>query len=78
MMPVKPTSPIQLSIEMRGVEGQIAGCVADEQGEQHPFTSWLGLLAVLESARRRASGPPAAPARAPGPKGRGSGGSTWR
>jgi hypothetical protein len=43
---------LSLDADLRG--NRIAGRLYDERGDEHPFSSWLGLLTVLESARRGA------------------------
>jgi hypothetical protein len=34
-------------------ENRIAGRLCDERGEEHRFSSWLGLLSLLDAARAR-------------------------
>ena len=43
-------------------EDRIAGQLRDEQGQEHSFASWLGLLSLLDAARARAASAPKAPA----------------
>ena len=35
-------------------DDRIAGRLEDEHGREHPFSSWLGLLSLLDAARARA------------------------
>ena len=56
---------LRLTISQQADTSRIVGRLHDEQGAEHSFSSWLGLLSLLEAARERASSPPAptAPAR---------------
>jgi hypothetical protein len=52
-----------LTLEPTPDDGRIAGRLCDEHGEGHDFACWLGLLALLEDARVRASSLPDSDAR---------------
>ncbi len=39
-----------------GDEDRISGRLRDERGDEHGFSSWLGLLSLLEAARVRSAG----------------------
>ena len=49
------TPSLRLVLEPTPEVGRIAGSLYDQRGERHAFTSWLGLLTVLEDARIRAN-----------------------
>ena len=49
------SQPLRLFLEPESQGRQIAGRLYDEQGEEHRFCSWLGLLTLLETARIRAN-----------------------
>ena len=45
------TRRLTLSLEPPGDGELITGWLCDERGEERQFTSWLGLLSLLEQAR---------------------------
>ena len=51
-------SSLRLALHPGPDESRIAGRLYDERGERHDFSSWLGLLPLLENARLRASSLP--------------------
>ena len=54
-------SSLQLTLAPGPDEHRIVGQLRDEQGEEHSFASWLGLLSLLDAARARAQVAPEAP-----------------
>ena len=53
-----------LSLTMAPADGsRISGRLRDEHGAEHRFSSWLGLLSLLEAARVRAPIPSQEPDR---------------
>ncbi len=46
---------LRLTLSPAPGQGQIAGVLLDETGDEHPFSSWLALLSLLEAARGRTS-----------------------
>jgi hypothetical protein len=50
-------SSLRLALEPGSDDRRIAGRLYDERGERHDFSSWLGLLTLLEHARVRANSP---------------------
>ena len=52
---------IRLSFSAQPDSRHVAGRLRDEQGAEHAFSSWLGLLSLLQAARARSSGSPAGP-----------------
>jgi hypothetical protein len=42
-------------------ENRIAGRLRDERGAEHGFSSWLGLLSLLEAMRARTQDAPSEP-----------------
>jgi hypothetical protein len=49
--------PLRLCLERGSADDRMVGRLYDELGAEHSFSSWLGLLALLEDARVRASSP---------------------
>jgi hypothetical protein len=45
---------LRLVLASEADENRIAGRLRDEDGEEHAFGSWLGLLSLLDAARARA------------------------
>jgi hypothetical protein len=45
---------LRLTLAPGADEHRITGQLRDEQGEEHSFASWLGLLSLLDAARARA------------------------
>jgi hypothetical protein len=48
------TNELRLSLDADLRDDRIAGRLYDARGDEHPFSGWLGLLTLLESARRGA------------------------
>ncbi len=57
------TRSLRLSLELRSDGQGIAGRLRDQQGNDWPFSSWLGLLTLIERLRAGASRPPNKPQR---------------
>ena len=51
------TRSLSLSLELHSEGERIAGLLRDEHGNDWPFSSWLGLLTLIERLRLRASSP---------------------
>ena len=47
-------SSLRLVLAPEADENRIAGRLRDEEGREHPFSSWLALLSLLDAARKRA------------------------
>jgi hypothetical protein len=52
-MDTRPATSLRLAVELRPCGDGLAGSVTDEQGAEHSFTGWLGLLTLLETARTK-------------------------
>jgi hypothetical protein len=48
------TNELRLCLDAGLPDDRIAGRLYDERGDEHRFSGWLGLLTLLESARRSA------------------------
>lgn len=53
---------LRLTLTPAPGQDQITGVLFDEAGDEHPFSSWLALLSLLEAARGRRSSRDAATA----------------
>ena len=51
------TGSLSLSLELHSDGERIAGRLGDEQGNDWPFSSWLGLLTLIERLRASAASP---------------------
>jgi hypothetical protein len=51
------TRSLCLSLELRSHGDRIAGRVRDPHGNEWPFSSWLGLLTLIERLRASAASP---------------------
>ena len=51
------TGSLSLSLELHSDGERIAGRLGDQQGNDWPFSSWLGLLTLIERLRPSASSP---------------------
>jgi hypothetical protein len=49
------TGSLSLSLELHSDGERIAGRLGDQQGNDWPFSSWLGLLTLIERLRPSAS-----------------------
>jgi len=49
--------PLQLTLALAVDEDRISGRLRDERGDEHRFSSWLGLLTLLEAVRQRVDEP---------------------
>jgi hypothetical protein len=49
------TCSLRLSVELQADGERIAGLLRDQHGNDWPFSSWLGLLILVERLRARAS-----------------------
>ena len=45
--------PLQLTLALVVDEDRISGRLRDERGDEHRFSSWLGLLTLLEATRQQ-------------------------
>ena len=53
---------LQLSLEPHSDGERIAGRLRDQDGNEWPFSSWLGLLTLIERLRASAASPTETPA----------------
>ena len=51
------TGSLSLSLELHSDGERIAGRLGDQQGNDWPFSSWLGLLTLIERLRAGAPSP---------------------
>jgi hypothetical protein len=51
------TGSLSLSLELHSDGERIAGRLGDQQGNDWPFSSWLGLLTLIERLRASAPSP---------------------
>jgi hypothetical protein len=51
------TGSLSLSLELHSDGERIAGRLGDQQGNDWPFSSWLGLLTLIERLRASAASP---------------------
>ena len=49
------TGSLSLSLELHSDGERIAGRLGDQQGNDWPFSSWLGLLTLIERLRASAA-----------------------
>ena len=49
------TGSLSLSLELHSDGDRIAGRLGDQQGNDWPFSSWLGLLTLIERLRAGAA-----------------------
>jgi|KBSSwiStaDraftv2_1062776.scaffolds.fasta_scaffold5713222_1 hypothetical protein len=56
-VPGKHARGLRLAVELDSTDGRMAGALYDEAGAEHTFSSWLGLLTLLEAAHVRAGRP---------------------
>ena len=52
-------SSVRLTFSTQADPSRIVGRLHDEQGAEHSFSSWLGLLSLLQAASERAGSAPA-------------------
>jgi hypothetical protein len=50
---------LRLTFSSQADPSRIVGRLHDEQGAEHSFSSWLGLLSLLQAASERDGGAPA-------------------
>jgi hypothetical protein len=55
MAAMSADASLRLILSTGADPNRVAGQLRDEQGQEHSFSSWLGLLSLLEAARARAS-----------------------
>jgi hypothetical protein len=58
---------LRLVLASEADENRIAGRLHDEDGHEHCFASWLGLLSLLDAARARARSRDPLPGEMPAP-----------
>jgi hypothetical protein len=63
-----PDPSLRLVLAPLADEGRIAGRLRDERGQEHLFSSWVGLLSLLDAARLRAGRAAQAPSASPSRK----------
>jgi hypothetical protein len=50
---------LRVTFSTQAESSRIVGRLHDEQGAEHSFSSWLGLLSLLQAASERAGSSPA-------------------
>lgn len=60
--PMPAETPISIALELRSDGDRVVGRLRDRHGSEWPFSSWLGLLTLIERLRASAASPTDKPA----------------